>query len=111
MTEENKADRLHEKFKAAVENFWGTMARFDVDTGCLTKRGDLIDAADKVLLTRDELYGQDEDKTRRAAVAHEVLDVKQYLEKHDIRLGAAPQTTSTGRTTYRILNKPSRFDA
>jgi hypothetical protein len=111
MTDGNKKERLREAFKNAVEKFWVTMEKFDVDTGNFERRTDLIDAADRVLLARDDLYGSEEDKARRAAVAHDVLDVKYYLEKHDIRLGATAQTTGTGRTTYRILNKPSRFDA
>ena len=111
MTDEHRNERLHEKFKNAVEKFWGTMERFDADTNDFALRNDLIGAADAVLLARDELYGSETRKDRRAAVGYDVIDMTHYLEKHDVRMGAVPQTTSTGRTTYRILNKPSRFDA
>lgn len=73
------------------------------------ERNDIADAADAVLLARDALSGLNEFEWDD--VIADVATVSGVLEGRNIILNTIPQTTLTGQKTYKVLNKPTRFDA
>lgn len=102
-------DRLSE-MRGYLIRFWdladsgrGQTHEFDV-------RDSLMDAANDVFVERDRLAHIDLPEDARAKLADRVGKVKSFLDKHDILMNEQPQQTLTGRTTYRILNQPNRFD-
>ncbi len=70
---------------------------------------EIADAADAVFLARDGLSGLNEFEWDD--VIADVAVVNDALRARDIILNATPSLTLTGRKTYKILNKPMRFDA
>jgi hypothetical protein len=106
----SREDRLYEKFNKAVVRFWDATTAFEDSPECLGVRGRMLDAADDMLFARDELKGCAMRADRWDAIVHDIADMAGYLDRAAIRLSAQPVKTSTGRPTYRILNKP-RFDA
>jgi hypothetical protein len=106
----SREDRLYEKFNKAAVRFWNATTAFENGPECLGVRGRMMDAADAMLLARDELKGCAMRPDRWDLVVQDIADMAGYLERAAIRLNPQPVKTSTGRMTYRILNKP-RFDA
>ena len=101
---------LTKQFNRAVDAFWSTYASFAARMDCLAARGKLMDAADGVLIARDDLQGVDIPDKVRDDMTREIADMGECLSKNGIALNSKPVQTSTGRMTYRIIAKP-RFDA
>ncbi|MBU0800682.1 MAG: hypothetical protein KKA05_06725 [Alphaproteobacteria bacterium] len=110
MANREQEQRLYDAFNKAAGHFWDATSSFESAPQCLGVRGKLLDAADNMLLSRDALAGAELSQDRWDAITQDLADMSYYLGKHDIMLNGTPVQTSTGRTTYRILNKP-RFDA
>jgi hypothetical protein len=106
----DKRNNLTGEFNAAVGRFWSAYATFDSRSECLGQRGKLLDAVDGVLFARDALHGMDLMEKEWDDVTRDVADMCQSIGKHGIALNKQPVQTSTGRMTYRLINKP-RFDA
>lgn len=105
-----REDRLFDVFNKAVGHFFDAHKDFTQNNDCLTARTRLLDCADAVLLARDGLRGATLNQHRWDSIVTDVAYVSESMEKAGITMLKEPVTTSTGRTTYRILNKP-RFDA
>ena len=98
--------RLKAAFNQAVAAYWSAAKAGN------HVRSEIADAADRVFLARDglrEAPGALNHKEWDEMIA-DVVDVKKDLEKRGLVMHSRPQTTSTGKKTYRILN-PRRFDA
>lgn len=100
-----KKSGLFTDFFDAVENFMATAKEVEVnpENGWKSK---LMDAADKVFLERDKIKGEDYDAWND--VIQDIAYVSRILEHFDVVMAGEPQKTSTGKETYRILNKPGR---
>ena len=71
----------------------------------------LMDAADNVFLSADMLKRCLPEENNVQDAGNAVSLIREFLKDNDIVMSEALQTTSTGKQTYRIINKPSRFDA
>lgn len=109
-TTQDGEKRLLEAFNRAVSLFWERADKFESLKNDNDRRAAVMDAADAVLFARDDLGQATLSGPCWDGVVSDVADMAHYLHKNDIHLAGAPQTTSTGRKTYRVLNKPSRFD-
>lgn len=105
-----REERLYDIFNKAVGHFHDAATNYAQKLDCLEARNHLMDCADEVLLARDELQGATLNSHRWDNIVTDVADVAEIMEKAGIGLLSRPVETSTGRKTYRILNKP-RFDA
>ena len=105
MREGNK-NMIKNEFNRAVSDFWNAAGKAPVD------RLALIDAADRVFLARDGIGALKNGLSvpEWDDLIRDVADVSEYLGRQGIVMGRL-QTTVTGRKTYRMLNKPTRFDA
>lgn len=102
----NGKNELTNAFNQAVSRFWDAFVSFDGKRECLAAQGRLMDAADAVLFSRDALIGADLTEKDWDAVVNDIADMSHCLTKQGIAMNVTPVQTSTGRMTYRLLNKP-----
>jgi len=100
MCERKIDNNLRHEFKRAVNHFWGA-----VQTN--KDKGVIADAANEVFLIRDQLQGTALTNFDWDDITLIVADIGEYVEKHQLPVLSVPQHTSTGKKTYKILNKPS----
>ena len=103
---------LMQDFNRAAALFWSLAEKLDKDEGNNDIKDRLMDAANDLFLGKDALAqsGLTSTGNRWTGIVFEEKDVRAYLDKKGIVMNMVPQTTSTGRLTYRVLNKPRRFD-
>ena len=92
--------KCNEVFNGAVARFF-ELARNNEDG--------LADAADRVFLARDKMSNLRPDQWDR--VIEDMELVSKVLHDRGIAMMPSSHRTSTGKETYKILNRPSRFDA
>lgn len=101
-----KEKTLIDVFMEAASTFRQLANRYHGSDAAL--KDSIVNAANEMFLARDA-YGakMPQNGAEWTAVCMEVGDAQEFLRDNDIHMNFKPVQTSTGRTTYRILN-PSR---